>query len=67
MNVREKSAFYKRFCKISVLIRIFVYIITGLSFEYYTVKALEEIASTLGITKLSLSYGDPCDIKKAKD
>ncbi|CAN6804796.1 unnamed protein product [Brassica oleracea] len=29
-------------------------------------KALEEIASTLGITKLNLGYGDPCDIKKLK-
>nr|VDC97053.1 unnamed protein product [Brassica rapa] len=35
-------------------------------FDYYTVKALEEIASTLGITKLNLGYGDPCDIKKLK-
>ncbi|KAF8107798.1 hypothetical protein N665_0116s0005 [Sinapis alba] len=29
-------------------------------------KALEEIASTLGITKLNLDYGDPCDIKRLK-
>ncbi|CAH8299185.1 unnamed protein product [Eruca vesicaria subsp. sativa] len=29
-------------------------------------KALEEIASTLGITKLNLGYGDPCEIKKLK-
>ncbi|KAG2320650.1 hypothetical protein Bca52824_013863 [Brassica carinata] len=29
-------------------------------------KALEEIASTLGITKLNLGNGDPCDLKKLK-
>ncbi|XP_013597279.1 PREDICTED: probable LRR receptor-like serine/threonine-protein kinase At1g29720 isoform X3 [Brassica oleracea var. oleracea] len=29
-------------------------------------KALEEIASTLGITKLNLGNGDPCDLKRLK-
>ncbi|KAF8107801.1 hypothetical protein N665_0116s0008 [Sinapis alba] len=29
-------------------------------------KALEEIASTLGITKLNLGYGDPCELKNLK-
>ncbi|KAJ4894856.1 putative LRR receptor-like serine/threonine-protein kinase [Raphanus sativus] len=29
-------------------------------------KALEEIASTLGITKLNLGYGDPCKLKNLK-
>ncbi|XP_048619583.1 probable LRR receptor-like serine/threonine-protein kinase At1g29720 isoform X4 [Brassica napus] len=29
-------------------------------------KALEEIASTLGITKLNLGNGDPCDLQRLK-
>lgn len=44
----------------------FIYSQIVFLFEYYTGKALEEIASTLGITKLNLDFGDPCDFQKLK-
>lgn len=57
------------------LIKILILIISKVSIHYfsihkldniYAVKALGEIATTLGIKRLNLSDGDPCLLKTLK-